>query len=270
LGQGPRNYSDQTLKKLFALAGNECSFPSCNQQMVNRQNAKNSNICHIEAANPGGERYNANMSDQKRADYENLILLCIQHHDETDDVETYSVDILKQMKTDHEDSQGNRQISRQPSMLSKAINAIADLDIESVEKSLEDNKVYDIKRKITHNALRSNAHLIHTYKIYHRRINAIYDELEQAGSIKKIRLLNNINSLYLTISGKYILDSPDHLDIIRANSDIIFNDVYDELCNLAEKSTHWKEDIVFSVRLIMVDAFMRCKILEKPESVEIA
>ena len=43
-----------------------------------------------------------NITDKQRADYENLILLCPQHHRETDDVTRYSVTILKNMKQQHE------------------------------------------------------------------------------------------------------------------------------------------------------------------------
>jgi hypothetical protein len=99
---GPRNYTDLTLKKLFALSGNQCSFPGCKEVLVNAKNAKNSNICHIEAANQGGERYNPQMTDEERADYPNLFLLCVQHHDETNDVKKYTVDVLRDMKQKHE------------------------------------------------------------------------------------------------------------------------------------------------------------------------
>ncbi len=102
MATGPRAYSDKTLKRLFALSGNECAFPGCTSRLVNDHNAKNSNICHIEAANVGGERFNPNMTDKQRADYENLILLCVQHHDETNDVATFTVDKLKAMKKSHE------------------------------------------------------------------------------------------------------------------------------------------------------------------------
>lgn len=99
---GPRDYTDKTIKRLFGLSGNQCAFPGCTEIMTNDKNAKNSNICHIEAANEGGERFNPGMSDIQRADYPNLILLCVQHHDETNDVNKYTVDALKEMKSNHE------------------------------------------------------------------------------------------------------------------------------------------------------------------------
>ena len=35
MGKQARNYSPLTIKKLYALSGNECSFPGCSKQMVN-------------------------------------------------------------------------------------------------------------------------------------------------------------------------------------------------------------------------------------------
>lgn len=59
-------------------------------------------ICHIEAAEAGGERYNASQTDEERASFDNLLLLCKGHHEETDDVVTYTVAILKKIKDEHE------------------------------------------------------------------------------------------------------------------------------------------------------------------------
>ena len=130
MGNGARNYTDKTLKRLFGLSGNQCAFPGCNAVLVNQRNALDSNICHIEAANEGGERYNPNMTDDQRSDYENLILLCRQHHDKTNDEAVYTVDVLKDMKRSHESNYMNQRINNNPSMLKNAINAIAAISFE--------------------------------------------------------------------------------------------------------------------------------------------
>jgi len=263
MATGPRNYSDKTLKRLFGLSGNQCSFPGCTTKLVNEQNAVDSNICHIEAAKEGGERYNSEMTDLQRADYPNLILLCRQHHDETNDVDLYTVDILKDMKRNHESDLLNEKIKSNPSMLKNAINAIANIDLDNFSDA-ENLEVIDINSKITHNSIKKNFALIEEYKVYHEKINSLYEELELQGSIKKEKLLNTIKLIYSKIKGTYVLDSNDQINIIRANSDNIIDDVYDELHSKMEESNFWDEDIILGIRLIMVDAFMRCKILEKP------
>lgn len=99
---GARSYKQSTIKRLYALSGNLCAFSRCMVTSLSFENNDNlSNICHIEDANKGG-RYNPNMTDIQRADYENLILLCPTHHEEIDDTDRYPVERLKQMKREHE------------------------------------------------------------------------------------------------------------------------------------------------------------------------
>jgi hypothetical protein len=59
-------------------------------------------LCHIEAAEPGGERFNRFMTNERRRAFENLMLMCYGHHVITNDVEQYSVSKLKDMKANHE------------------------------------------------------------------------------------------------------------------------------------------------------------------------
>lgn len=263
MGVNARKYTDKTLKRLFGLSGNQCAFPGCNALLVNKKNALNSNICHIEAANEGGERYNSNMDDTQRADYENLILLCSQHHDETNDVNTYTVDVLKKMKQIHESNYLNQRINNNPSMLKNAINAISNISLDSIDKS-ESLNTYNPKIKLSYNRVKVNFSFFQEYKVYHEKINILYDELEAQGSIKKEKLLNNIEQLYIKIKGKYVLDSEEQIEIIRQNSDNIINDIFDELYLSVQDSNFFDEDIILGIRLIMVDAFIRCKILEEP------
>lgn len=91
-----------TVRALFARSGNQCAFPGCTHPMVNAKQKFVGQICHIEAAMPEGERYNTQQSDEDRRAYDNLLLLCYQHHIETDDTDEYTVERLQQIKRDHE------------------------------------------------------------------------------------------------------------------------------------------------------------------------
>jgi hypothetical protein len=264
MGIGARKYTTSTLKRLFALSGNQCAFPNCHVPLVNNKNALDSNICHIEAAQEGGERYNPLMTDEERADYENLILLCRQHHDETDDVLKYTVDVLKAMKRNHESAFLYRSITNNPSMLRNAITAISNLSLDGIKEANSLN-AFNPKIKLNYNNVKTYCALIEEYKVYHEKINSLYDELELQGSMKKEKLLDNIEQIYLKIKGKYVLDSENPLEIVRQQSDKIIDDVFDELCKELEGSVFFKEDIILGIRLIMVDAFIRCKILEGPK-----
>jgi len=261
----PRGYTRSTIKKLFGLSGNLCSFPGCEKELVNRENAKDSNICHIEAAEPGGERYRKEgMTNKQRADYDNLILLCVQHHDETNDVEKYGVDDLKKMKREHESAYLNRKIIKNPSMLRNAINAISNIEIEGIDE-IDENRAFDIREKLTFNSVEKYAPIINEYKLYHQKINSLYDELEAQGSLKKSKILATVKREYLMIKGSVVGNSEHPIDEIRKHSDAIIGKVVDSLYNKVNEETDlYEDDIMIGVDLIVVDAFMRCKILEEP------
>ncbi|RTR34934.1 hypothetical protein [Shewanella atlantica] len=90
------------LRALFARSGNQCAFPGCTQPLINGKNKFVAQVCHIEAASEGGERYNPEGNDEHRRSYENLLVLCYPHHIETDDVDDYPVERLLEIKRDHE------------------------------------------------------------------------------------------------------------------------------------------------------------------------
>jgi hypothetical protein len=97
-----------TYRALFAKSGNVCAFPGCNEEMVTDDEKFIGQLCHIEAAEPGGQRFNIASNDEERRSFENLMLMCYKHHRETDDVATYDVDLLKKIKREHEALRGQK------------------------------------------------------------------------------------------------------------------------------------------------------------------
>ena len=87
-----------TVRRLYLLSGNLCAFPNCNQLMYDENENFVGKICHIEAAMPGGERFNPNMTNEERRKFENLVLMCEQHHIETNKVHEYPVVKMKEIK----------------------------------------------------------------------------------------------------------------------------------------------------------------------------
>jgi len=94
--------ASETLRRLFSLSGNICYFPGCTHLMIDSSGNFIGQICHIEAAMPGGERFNKNMSNEERRNFDNLMLLCYEHHVATNDVVKYDVQSLKTIKDKHE------------------------------------------------------------------------------------------------------------------------------------------------------------------------
>lgn len=100
-----RNYKSKDIKKLFALSGNKCNEPTCENSMISSDGENVlGEICHISAASEGGARYDPKMTDDQRRSYDNLILLCPEHHTMIDDKDTshkYPSTLLIQWKEDH-------------------------------------------------------------------------------------------------------------------------------------------------------------------------
>ena len=100
-----------TREKLCALSCNRCAFRDpekgnlCNEPIASLEwDYIHAQACHIEAASPKGPRYNPDMTDEERRGFDNLILLCHNHHDLVDKLapQRFSVEVLKKMKADHE------------------------------------------------------------------------------------------------------------------------------------------------------------------------
>ena len=93
----------ETVRFLYLISGNECAFDGCNERIIDSDGDYIGQICHIEAAEKGGERYNdASDDDEARRGIENLVLLCYPHHTKTNNVETWTVEKMRKMKAQHE------------------------------------------------------------------------------------------------------------------------------------------------------------------------
>lgn len=92
----------ETLRELFLKSGNLCAFPGCGALMMNAKGVFIGQLCHIEAAEEGGERFNKTMTNEDRRNTSNLMLMCYPHHQETNDVKTFTVAALRKIKAEHE------------------------------------------------------------------------------------------------------------------------------------------------------------------------
>lgn len=94
------------IKRLFAHSGNKCAFPECKTDLVeaNGNGTVLGEICHIKARSPKGPRFDNGQTEQERNAYDNLILLCANHHKLVDDnANIFSVSVLSEMKKSHEE-----------------------------------------------------------------------------------------------------------------------------------------------------------------------
>ena len=93
------------VKILWGKSGGKCAI--CKADLIKPlQEGKKNHVgvmAHIEGEKSDSARYNPNMTDKERADYENLVLLCPTDHTIIDNDEgEYTVEKLKQIKKEHE------------------------------------------------------------------------------------------------------------------------------------------------------------------------
>lgn len=170
-------------RSLFALSGNKCAFPGCNCKIISDNNTFIAQLCHIEAANEGGPRYNLSQTDEERRSAANLLLLCYEHHKETDDEKVYTVERLREIKKAHEDQFRQNQYEISQAILE---NVLSDLHSQL-------GNLYDIS-KDTNNSVREIKELLNKSltqpsfdenKFYISQLDSI-KELKKQGKLRTV------------------------------------------------------------------------------------
>jgi len=98
--------SDKTRKILWGRSGNRCSI--CRHELVvDATPADDESVvgdeCHIVSGRGHGPRFDASFTEARLDDPANLRLLCRVHHKMVDDQhETYTVELLRTLKANHE------------------------------------------------------------------------------------------------------------------------------------------------------------------------
>lgn len=108
--------SNKSIKLLWSNAAGRCSCSQCNERLSVEEAAEFApytlgEMAHIKGNKPGSNRYDESQSEKERDSYENLILLCPTHHtliDKAENEERYTVEMLHEMKVEHESEIANR------------------------------------------------------------------------------------------------------------------------------------------------------------------
>ena len=115
---------------------------------------------------------------------------------------------------------------------------------------------FDVEKKIDFNHLEGRKRLINDYKLYIGKLNAVYGEFVDNGTDYSFIILQNLNDIYSRYFGQY-------------ESNALFDKIVDETRVVALNSRS-AEDIPVDrlnvcINVIVVDAFIRCRIFEDPE-----
>lgn len=97
----------KTHKLLWGKSGNKCAFPECRKELVESETETDDfsiigEEAHIVGRKKNGPRGKSVLPLNERDKFDNLILLCRNHHKQIDDQpNTYPVELLKDLKQKH-------------------------------------------------------------------------------------------------------------------------------------------------------------------------
>lgn len=115
---------------------------------------------------------------------------------------------------------------------------------------------FDIDKKIDFNHLEGKRRLINDYKLYIGRLNAVYGEFVDNATDYSFIILQTLSDMYSGYLGQF-------------ESSALFDKIVDNARELALKSKSAKDIPVdrvnVCINVIVVDAFIRCRIFEDPE-----
>lgn len=159
-------------------------------------------------------------------------------------------------------------IQKHPTIIADVINALSN----QIEITDEDDVPLDftIQQKIDFNKVVIYRSLIQENAVYDGQLGRVYDEFEKQGSFKKNLFLKYIRNKYLSVRGKFENEKKGAtvITVVQENADKIIETVLNEIYTDALRSDNLKsklEEAKTVIEIIVVDAFMRCKILENPK-----
>ena len=140
--------------------------------------------------------------------------------------------------------------------LASIINILSKEDLAEVIDSPEINS-FEILRKIEYNNLLSIQPTIDDYKIYYSRLDEKYKEFDKQGANKSLSVLAVIRRQY----SKLLSAKQDPHEM--------FFSIIDNIIELIKSSKNYVEipyeELEMCVSILVVDAFIRCKIFKNPE-----
>lgn len=150
---------------------------------------------------------------------------------------------------------GEIDIVKLDSNLATIINVLAKEKWDDINTQATTN-AFEIDRKIAYNDLDSAISIIENYRLYYGNVDAKYSEFDSLGSNKSTSVLAAINREYLKLKNS-------------ENADNIFFSVINAVKNKILQSANYAplpiDELELCVDILVVDAFIRCKIFEDPK-----
>lgn len=141
------------------------------------------------------------------------------------------------------------------SNLATVINILSKEDWNKKDSEGEIN-TYEIERKISHNNLNSAKIIIDDYSLHYSRVDKIYTEFDSQGS-------NKSNSVLSTIRQEYA-----KLKVSLSDDELFFaviSKIQEKVLNSSNYTSIPFDELELCINILVVDAFIRCKIFENPK-----
>ena len=141
------------------------------------------------------------------------------------------------------------------SNLATVINILSKEDWNKKEPISQINS-FEIERKITHNNLNSAKIIIDDYYLHYSRVDKIYTEFDSQGSNKSSSVLSTIRQEYAKLKSS-LTDDELFFNIVSK--------VQEKVLNSSNYTSIPFDELELCINILVVDAFIRCKIFENPE-----
>lgn len=138
--------------------------------------------------------------------------------------------------------------------LAYVINELSAITLGENELSF-DTTSFDVNNKIVKNNLSVFKDIIEQYDVYFSTVQKIYNDFDSIGNNKSFAVLQTINKEYLQLKTKFSGDS-----LYNA----IAKNLKGKLSLSANLKQFYDEELDLYIDIVLVDAFIRCKIFEKP------
>jgi len=143
-----------------------------------------------------------------------------------------------------------------PEAITYVINCLADVDLSGYDDSSMP-KVFDFQPKIDKNKLDKWNDVIQTYAVFSNEVDKIYRQFDKESRNQSMAVLFRLKEMYLSLKKQY-------------EADELFDKLKEEVYKVVDGDATCsklltKEQLELNISLVLVDAFMKCKIFEKPE-----
>lgn len=150
---------------------------------------------------------------------------------------------------------GDVDITKLDSNLATVINILSKERWDDMNNSDFINS-FEVDRKITFNELDRSRSIIEEYRVYYKKVDEKYSEFDQQGLNKSYSVLRSISKEYHKLKGNGSADEIFEAVIERTKDKVL------ESANFIKIPI---DELELCVDILVVDAFIRCKIFENPE-----